>query len=272
MSLCLVAIFKNESHILHEFVTHYVKQGVVRFYFIDNGSTDTWKESLQPFKDIVHVLTDSSKHAQTRLYNTYLNVCKLHEWVIVVDLDEFIYARNGFSTIQEYLHSLQETITSVCVPWKMFGSNGHIEQPTQVIPSFTKRSNYDKKEGFQGVIQENGVNYSLHKSILRTRYVTHFGIHSSETTGTSITSDNCTTSSFSAIDESILQKSCLHLNHYCIQSYDWFMKVKSTRGAADSSTHENLRNETYFKSYDAVSNDKEDIELSIKLNIVVELL
>lgn len=31
-TLCLVAIFKNESHLLKEWVTHYINEGVEKFF------------------------------------------------------------------------------------------------------------------------------------------------------------------------------------------------------------------------------------------------
>lgn len=266
MSVCLVGIFKNEAHILHDFVTHYLKQGVDHIYLINNGSTDNWEYVLQPFVDKVHVVTDATRHAQPHLYNQYyLNECKNYDWVIVADLDEFIYARNGFSTIKDYLGTLDDSISRVFVQWKLFGSNGYLEQPENVIQSFTKRLHYDKLEGGQGVIFHEGVKYGLHKSIARTRDVIRLEIHSIHTTKKSITSDNCESfhESFSLIDEQILQNSCLHLNHYCIQSYNWFMKVKTTRGSANSESSEYIRNEDYFRSFDAVCNDIDDFELRI---------
>ena len=38
--LSIVAIFKNESWILKEWIEHYLNQGVDHFFLIDNGSTD----------------------------------------------------------------------------------------------------------------------------------------------------------------------------------------------------------------------------------------
>ena len=266
MSVCLVAMFKNEEHILNEFVTHYLKQGIDRFYFIDNGSTDNWKDAIQPFVDKVHVFTDATRNVQPILYNKYyLNECKKYDWVIVADLDEFIYARKGFSTIKDYLGTLDESISNVFVQWKMFGSNGYLDQPKNVVQSFTKRLNYDKKNGFQGITFHNGIKYGFHKSIARTRYVVRLDVHSIHTTNKFITSDNCTIEGapygFSLIDEQILQNSCLNLNHYCIQSYNWFMKVKKTRGDGCSVNNDNVRNENYFNSFDAVCNDIDDYEL-----------
>ena len=61
------------------------------------------------------------------------------------------------------------------------------------------------------------------------------------------------------INENILSNAPLHLNHYAIQSYDWFMKIKATRG--DATVSDNVRNAKYFWDYDKVSNDIEDTEL-----------
>jgi hypothetical protein len=47
-----------------------------------------------------------------------------------------------------------------------------------------------------------------------------------------------------------IKDNCLHLNHYAIQSYNWFKHVKMTRGDATSIRQDNVRNEHYFKSYD----------------------
>ena len=66
---------------------------------------------------------------------------------------------------------------------------------------------------------------------------------------------------FYKIDETILLNSFLHLNHYAIQSYDWFMRIKATRGDATDINSNNVRNETYFKNFDL--NDIDDTELKL---------
>jgi hypothetical protein len=42
----------------------------------------------------------------------------------------------------------------------------------------------------------------------------------------------------------------MQLNHYLVQSKQYFKEVKMTRGAADIPAHENLRDWTYFKQHD----------------------
>jgi hypothetical protein len=273
-SVCLAAMFKNEAHIMKEFIEHYLNQGIDKFYMIDNGSDDDYLKELDYYinNNIVSLIIDNTRYAQSYLYNKhFLNVVKKHDWVILCDLDEFIYARNNFSTIKEYLNTLDESISQVLIPWKMFGSNGfntiEKEQPKSVVKSFTKRINYNKDDNFQGVIKDNNNKYSLNKSIVRSKYLIEFVTHSHKTSsGKYITSDNRMdnvyhNSCFSKIDENILSNSNLHLNHYAIQSFSWFMKIKATRGDVVSEGNNNIRDKKYFDDYDNSSNDIDDFEL-----------
>jgi len=270
MSLCLVTMFKNEAHIIKEWIEHYLKQGVDKFFMIDNDSNDNYLDFLKPYieKNIVDLVIDTKKHAQIELYNKhYLEKSKGYDWVMVVDLDEFIYARNGFHTIKEYLSTIDNKVSQIFIPWKIFGSNGNVTQPECVIKNFTMRINYDKKDGFQGVIKERDEIYSFTKTIVRTKFLISFGIHNHKTNVKKyITSDGQCDSihnnvSFAKINENILKQSNLHLNHYAIQSYSWFMKIKSTRGDSATASSDFVRDEKYFRQFDAVSNNILDLEL-----------
>ena len=107
MELCIVAIFKNEGHALKEWIEHYLREGVDQFFLVDNGSTDGY--DLKGY-DKVEVWVNPKKHAQVELTNHYLQKAKKYKWVLVVDLDEFMYARNGFKTIKEYLRSVSSDV------------------------------------------------------------------------------------------------------------------------------------------------------------------
>ncbi len=275
ITLCLVAIFKNESHILKEWIEHYLNQGVDKFFLIDNGSTDEYYSILKPYikENKVDLVKDNKRHAQVELYNKYfLNKCKNYDWVILCDLDEFIYGRKYCNSIKDFLGKVHNNFSQVFVPWKMFGSNGFDtmdkKQPSSVISTFTKRLIYNdsKKNDYSFGFKGNKL-YIENKCIVRTKYLLKFEIHSSETSNNNyltsyILKNNHINKNkaFSEISEHILENSALHLNHYAIQSLDWFMKVKATRGGADSAKNDNVRNNTYFQEYNF--NDIEDLELS----------
>ncbi|WP_462247694.1 glycosyltransferase family 2 protein [Ekhidna sp.] len=272
--LSIVAIFKNEAHIIDEWIAHYINEGVDHFYLIDNGSNDSYLEKIQSYLDqgIISLIIDDEKWAQVKLYNQYVLPLKHRsEWLIVCDLDEFIYARNGYNTIREYLESRPNSIAMVRVPWKMFGSNGNKKQPVSVIDSFTKRCEYINEVEHPGM---RGHSYSSSKVIVRNRFLNYINIHQCDlrkwpkgvvenSKGEAMTMED---PNHQYIDEGLLKESFLHLNHYAIQSFDWFMKVKMTRGAADTERHEQIRDKDYFLKYDLTTNQIEDSELSLKTN------
>ena len=274
MSVCLVAIFKNESHILKEWIDHYISQGIDKFLLVEHNSTDNYMEIVKPYVDsgIVELFFERRPHPHVESINENCLVkCKQYDWAIVCDLDEFIYARKGYPTIKSYLEDINElapTATQIFIPWKIFGSNGldtiDKPQPASVIQSFTKRANYDKDAG--ECIAVNNHNNKKHmscKTIVKTNALTRLLIHEHETTTkTHISTYNIfteSTDSLGEISEHILEESFLHLNHYVIQSKQWFMNVKATRGAADLPY--NVRDEHYFHRYDVLSNDIDDFEL-----------
>ena len=294
MNLCLIAIFKNESHIIKEWVNHYLNQGVQQFFLIDNGSTDNYFSIIEPYikNNIIYLVKDSKPHSQTELYNKYfLNLCKKYTWVIICDLDEFIYAKNGFKKINGYLQYINnyKHISQIFIPWKMFSSNGYNTldkiQPESVIKTFTKRFDYNKNKSVNGItIKENNNSFTYTKCIAKTKYLLKLDIHSHKMipkfnnyynfitpfykSNINIIHKNM---SFCIINENILKKSFLNLNHYAIQSLDYFTRVKMTRN--DAVHNKNVRNKEYFNRYDRNSNDKDDNELSeISDNYIRNLL
>jgi hypothetical protein len=235
--LVILAIFKNEAVAMKEWLQHYIIQGVEHFYIINNGSTDDWETKVKGFP--ITIYTNNDKHKQEEHYNYFMKeIKKTSEWVMVVDLDEFMYARQQYNTIPQYLDTLNKNIGQVSVLWRIFGSNGHIKQPDSIINGFTKRFDY------------NNTNYkpfNNEKSICRTYNLEKFNLHSHRQNG-------------KIINLQLLKNSPLYLNHYAIQSWDWFKKNKMTRGDADSINSDNVRDENYFKKYDR--NDILDTELS----------
>lgn len=275
-TICLVAIFKNESHILKEWIEHYLNQGVDKIFLVDNGSTDSYYSILHPYISTgkVDLILDNKKHAQTELYNKYfLHKCRAYEWVIVCDLDEFIYGRKYCNSIKDFLSKVHPSFSQIFIPWKMFGSNGYDtmaqEQPSSVISNFTKRINNDdiRHNRFRSFTYRGHIKYIYSKTIIRTKYLLKFDVHCSHTSNnkymTSYVLQNNhihPNKNFVEINENIIENSALHLNHYAIQSLNWFMKVKATRGDINSSNNENVRNIEYFKEYNF--NDIDDNELS----------
>lgn len=138
----LLAIFKNESMVLDEFIQHYLWQGVDHFYLIDNGSTDTFMPLLQPYLDkkLVTLYQRPEKYQQVKHYNEVYNDRACHEcqWLIVRDVDEYMYHRT-LSLRHFFLGLDPAPMGGIYLAWNIFGSNGHDRQPSSIRLSFTKR-------------------------------------------------------------------------------------------------------------------------------------
>jgi hypothetical protein len=262
MKICIVSVFKNENHILKEWLDHYINEGVDTFLLTDNGSTDDYISTLQPYIQSGHVILkiNPKKHAQTELLNVYLKDAKKFDWVIIVDLDEFIYARKGFTTIKEYLQTLPDDVHKIYIPWKMFGSSGLKTQPTSVIQNFIHRREYPNKlcHTCYDVLADK-------KSIIRGKQLKEIKIHNSiiHTKSYTITPDNLDINNkdyYQEVTESQLKNSFLHLNHYRIQSWEWFKKNKINR--TDAANKKNVRDKKYFNFFDY--KDMIDTELKNK--------
>jgi hypothetical protein len=274
--LSVIAIFKNESLIIKEWIEHYLCEGVNHFYLIDNDSTDNYSEILRPYisEGLIDLQIDKRSHMQTEHYNShYLKKIKEQsEWIIIVDLDEFIYSRGKFRTIVEYLKTQPDTTSQIYVPWKMFGSNGHIEQPSECARNFTMRNRYNLTKTCSMSDNER----ILTKTVVRTKYLLTFGIHFSflcENKGTEITSDNKPLSGkepayLQPINENILTQSALHCNHYPIQSFNWYKLIKMTRGSASTVDHDKVRTYEYYNNYDS-NCELDDKELALKWDLKI---
>lgn len=238
-NIILLAQFKNETMNLKVWIDHYLWQGIDKIYLIDNDSTDEPLKILQPYidKNIVHYTFNPKKYNQLENYKELIkkeNLQNKTKWLIICDLDEFFYG---------YPKKLKDTINEfneydiIYSNWKMFGSNNLIEHPKDIRKSL--------------LLRQPELN-------LLTKYIVQIK---------NINIDNINLHEIYADKLNfIIENNKIKLNHYPIQSLDFFMKVKMKRGDATSSIVDNIRDMNYFYKYD--ENAKfEDNELKILLEL-----
>ena len=145
----------------------------------------------------------------------------------ILDLDEFMFGTDGKNLKQHVVKvfGVDNPPSQFSCHWTMFGSSGHDKQPPSIRKGFTWR----KKDLDQNI-----------KSVMLLKDVTGLGLHSSAVTG-----------------QAVPCPPGIQLNHYAIQSKEFFEKVKMTRGAADQIV--NVRDWNYFNIYDV--KDEEDTKL-----------
>ena len=228
--LSLLAIFKNETMNLKVWLEHYIFQGVEHFYLIDNGSDDNPMEILSDYIDrgIVTYEYMPKKWHQAENYREMYNSSNIKnstKWLIVCDLDEFIFGvHNKLSTVLKTKEEYREII----VNWLMFGSDNLNEHPEDIRTSILHR---------EPGIHPN-TKYIFQPALYKDYEV--IGVHQM------ITIWN--------IDENLsgrfVENELIHLNHYPIQSLEYFQKVKATRGDVSSYANDNIRDFNYFYNYD----------------------
>jgi glycosyltransferase involved in cell wall biosynthesis len=262
VNVALLALFKNESHILREWINAFNAEGIDKFYLVDNGSTDSYQEQIaasDAFSRVV-LMHDNRRHAQHAIYNDVFTSTIQHSganWLIVCDLDEVIYASNNFSSIAEYLGSLPESVSSVSIPWKIFGSSGYSRiNSGEYFSKLVLRDYYGADADPLQAARPGMINnrFMTVKSICRIDRVAELHNHLHVVTdgvyqdqlGNPIAGD----SPYLPISEDIIEHSNLHLNHYVVQSKEYFASVKMTRGDVASAASDNIRDWNYFDKYD----------------------
>ena len=255
--LSVLAVFKNECHIMKEWIQHYIMEGVDHFYLINNFSTDDYASVLKEFDHCVSVfdsLTPNEKlqDAQTENYRYVFDTYVIGntEWLIVVDFDEFMYSKKlSLKNELRLLSHSKPSVALVRVSWKIFGSNGYIEQPQSVVKHFTKRmTNLE----------------ALIKNIFRVQCVESFNVHHVHLKEgyeqISVPGTPLTSYSIGQMEEDLMHAN-IHLNHYRLQSREYWMNSKMKRGDFNRENAKIYLNMDYFDLLDKQSYAVIDTEL-----------
>lgn len=215
---------------LKVWIDHYLWQGVDAIYLIDNGSTDDPLPILQPYIDSqkVFYFHMPEKHQQLKHYLDVIrneSLIEKTEWLIICDLDEFYYSHPNrlIDTIGDF-----NEYDVVYSNWRMFGSDGLIEHPKDIRKSILYRDE-ELAPSTKYIFKPNKV--SLDK----------MDIHHIE-----------------GDLHSTYENEKIRLNHYPIQSKEFYTKVKMTRGDIANQSWENIRDMKYFEDYDKSKTRKDE--------------
>lgn len=248
MKLGIGAVFKNETHIMIEWIEHYLEHGVDHIYLINDHSTDNIEIIRNMYANNTNITfydsdVDSGPYQrQIDIYNKYLiDVMKQYDWFGIFDLDEFLYSPDHFN-FKDVLISVPSDINQIFINWVSFASNGHETQPYSVVEGFTKR--------VRKIVS--------HKNLFRPSKLLKLDIHTHSVIGIS--------KNFS--HEEFPDNPPFLLNHYVIQSKSFFRSVKSTRGDVNKIVATGFRDMNYFNSYDL--NEVEDYALFNQNKSIIE--
>ncbi len=238
------ATFKNESHGIREWIQHYLYMGVEHFYLINDGSTDNTVEKIHDFIDagIVEIFEGTAPSyigRQRDMYNTHILPrvqAREMDWLLICDLDEYVWTPH-FPSLLHLLQACTEA-GQVQVAHTLFGSNGHETQPDGIVESFTRRS------------RDQPTSKGNLKYFVRSTY--------------RFSSLNVHHATFENRDYQdaphfiLLGPEYLIMNHYGIQSREFWNTVKCTRGDLDAYR---ARTEEMFETENIGLNEVEDTRL-----------
>jgi hypothetical protein len=268
-NLVVVSTFKNEKLIQQEWMQHYINEGVEHFYLLDNGSQDDYMTGLQRFPAEMYTLVRDSSPPKTALQDFLMNkyfvslVKSDAKWVMVVDVDEYIYPTNQSSCISSVLDDMPPNIGRVWVPWKIFGSNKHKTQPKSgVVSSFTKRAPmYTSLDRF-------ALRYG--KLIARVTPQLHLLTHHSVNGNRNVYFPDQRLIEFGdhrenhTITEATIVTHPLQLNHYMFQSKYYYETVKCSRGGGQSGRGSKYTM-AFYNAHEPLANKLEDTELKSRV-------
>lgn len=216
MSICLITRFKNERHIMYEFIHHYLEEGINHFILIDDKSNDDyrklntdWLDSLIK-KNIISI--HKSKNGQYKDYNLHLKKIKKYKWAIICDMDEFFFSPQPKTTLKQILNKKLNNYDYIRVPWKEYTHFGIRDQPKSIINSnFTTHNN---KIAFNAFKHSKG-----YKSIIKTKNINSISIHHCKAIKNTnvLRINNC-------------HNNLIQNNHYKTQSDEYLFGVKEIRG------------------------------------------
>ncbi|WP_322865680.1 glycosyltransferase family 2 protein [Aquicoccus sp. G2-2] len=126
----IVGCMKNEAPYIVEWVAYHRAIGVDNFLIYTNDCTDGTSEILDRLQEmgvLQHRNNDKWKGNSPQQYalNQALkeDVIKNADWIIHIDVDEFINVRTGNGTLDDFLKAVPDA-TNVAMTWRLFGHNG----------------------------------------------------------------------------------------------------------------------------------------------------
>ena len=142
----LLAYFKNEKSLLHEWIQHHQKWGFDYIWLIDNGSEDNY--NINEFSN-VEVFKEPNL-GQIESYRKYFHsISDKVDWLGVVDVDEFIYSKS-FDSVKEAIKSVSNCDVFFIRP-QLFAP-GSFYHPKSIIEANTKVIGVEPKRQFKCIV------------------------------------------------------------------------------------------------------------------------
>ena len=217
----LAAVARDENLYLEEWIKHHLDLGIDEIALYDNMSKVPLQEEVdrlpEEYRCKVVVRTENAADPQITSYNkAFQYYRKKAEWMLFIDLDEFLVFEDG-ETLGNFLDTRSPDTGSVYLFMKTYNANGHRKySPEPVQKRFTEEVEIEKDFG---------------KSFVRCSHAWFMGI-----INPSLHKGNRVNADGNLITEATLNRPVLrrvYVKHYFTKSYEeWCNKMK--RGSCQS--------------------------------------
>lgn len=161
--LTIVAIAKNESDYISEWLAYHKLQGVEKVFLYDNDSTDNMREVLKPY--IMDGFVEYNEiHGKYKQFEAYTNAINRYghfaKYMAFIDCDEFLMPIESGKSLIEIIESAfvkDPNAGGLGINWCIYGSSGYKTKPQEglVMENFTHHSHiyYERNYTIKSIVK-----------------------------------------------------------------------------------------------------------------------
>lgn len=248
MTWAIASIQRDRAPWLKEWIAFHLVVGFDRFYLYLHRCTDDSVGLLQRlakhYPIAIHTV-DAPAAPQLAAYQHAWDTYGPHErWTAFIDGDEFLFPTRHESISKALASFESQPLSAVAAHWRCYGSSGHVADPVGlVLEQFTRHSAVD-------FLPNRHI-----KSIVRgdAGQVAITGSHLFRTSQGTV-DDRMRPVEQPWLTQREPSYAELRINHYAVQSYDFFRRTKQGMGAADGNPSL-VRPDAWFHEYDRNEED-----------------
>lgn len=242
MRVAITSIQRNRNPYIVEWIAFHLAMGFNQFYIYAHKTTDGMKETLlelSKYYPIQVFALELDDYPQLYAYqHAWQNFGNTVDWMAFIDGDEFLFPTQS-NSIQDALSAYAHTpISALGVFWKCYGSNGHQVDPAGLIlENFPRHScaDYEPNRHIKSILK-GGAKVDMYRSHL---FETEHGTFDEN---------------LRPINDGYMRSyeptyDFFRINHYVVQSKEFFLKIKQVMGSADLPGGV-MRSDEFFVSHD----------------------
>lgn len=241
--IAIASIQRNRGPWIVEWIAFHLLVGFNQFYIYSHKCTDGMTQTLMKlarhYPIVIHEIDSDDKPQLVCYQHAYNAYGQSVDWMAFIDGDEFLFP-TAHDNIADALSPYEDKqLSALAAYWVCYGSSGHISEP-------------------EGLVVEN---YRRHSApdFLPNRHIK--SIVKGRQTDVTMVGSHLFRTPLGTYDELLrpivhgwmkeLEPSyrALRINHYLVQSYEFFRNTKQTIGAADFNS-KYVRPDDWYSQYD----------------------